>query len=89
MARTADANSRYGLRAAGDTVYLADLTDQTNGVTKVFTVPSFRRAIMVMGSDFPTVLFSGNGFTAGGVTLTLTTTNAPSEGSQLGFLYVI
>ena len=73
----------------GDIVYLEDLSAQTDGVTKVFTVPVHRKALQVIGSDFPTAMFSGNGFTTSGMTLTLTTTNAPSSGSQLGFLYVV
>jgi len=89
MAKTAEANSRFGMRAAGDTVYLADLSSQTNGVLKTFTIPVFRRAIMVTCSDFPTVLFLNNGFTVAGGTLTLTTDSAPSSGSMLGFLYII
>lgn len=89
MAKTAEANSRLGLRAGGDTVYLTDLSSQTNGVTKTFTIPVYRRAIMVTCSDFPTVLFLNNGFTIASGVLTLTTSNAPSEGAQLGFLYVI
>jgi hypothetical protein len=89
MARTAEANSRLGLRAAGDTVYLADLSSQCNGIIKTFTIPIFRRAIMVTGTDFPTVLFLNNGFTASGVTLTITAENAPTIGAMLGFLYVV
>jgi len=89
MARTADANSRYSMRAAGDTIYLKDLSDQTDGVTKVFAIPVYRRAIMVTGSDFPSVLFPNNGFTIAPGVLTLTVATAPSAGSQLGLLYVI
>lgn len=90
MARTAEANSRLGLRAGGDTVYLADLSSSTDGVTKVFTLPiNPSRIIMVTCSDFPTVLFLNNGFTRAGGVLTLTVDNAPSQGSQLGCLYVV
>ncbi len=89
LAKTAEANSRLGLRAAGDTVYCADLSSQTDGATKVFTIPVFRRAQMVVMSDFPHFLMVNNGFTAAGTTLTLTVENAPAEGSQLGFLYII
>jgi hypothetical protein len=81
--------NRLGLRAAGDTVYLADLSTQTNGVLKSFTIPLYRRPIMVIGSDFPTALFLNNGFTIVPGTVTLTTDNAPSSGSQLGFLYIV
>ena len=90
--KTAEATvqtSRLGVRAGGDTVYLSDLSSQTDGILKTFTVPQWRRAIMVTCSDFPTVLFKDNGFTTTSTTITLTTDNAPSSGSQLGFLYVI
>lgn len=89
LARTAHANSKLGLRAAGDTIYIADLSTQTNGVTKTFTITQYRRAIAVMGSDFPSILFPNNGFTVVQGTLTLTTDIAPSSGSQLGFMYVL
>ena len=88
MAKTARANS-FGLRAAGDTVYLADISDQTDGSTKTFTIPVTRRAIMVVMSDFPNFAFSGNGFSVAGTTLTLTLDNAPSSGSYLALLYVV
>jgi len=73
---------------SGDVIHMEDLTSQTNGITKVFTVPAHRKALMVICSDFPTILLSGNGFTTSGTTLTLTPTNAPSSGAQLAFQYV-
>jgi hypothetical protein len=72
----------------GDIVYVEDLSSQTNGITLTFTVPKHRKALMVVGSDFPSVLFENNGFTTSGNQLTLTVSNAPSQGSQLGFQYV-
>lgn len=79
------------MRGGGDLIYTADLSSQTNGITKTFTVPFSTKAIMVFSSDFPSVLFEGNGFSVSSDRrqLTLTITNAPSQGSQLGFLYTI
>lgn len=74
----------------GDIVMFYDLSSQTDGSTLSFTVPYGRRAI-VLGSDFPSVLMEGNGFTvnASRTTLTLTVANAPSTGSQLLYQYII
>jgi len=86
--KTAEAN--FILKYAGDTVYMADLSSQTNGTTKVFTLPiNPSKVTFVVGSDFPTILFSGNGFTRSGAIITLTTATAPSSGSQLGCMYAI
>lgn len=65
-----------------------DLSSQTNGVLKVFTVPKNITGV-VFSSDFPTPLMEGNGLTLNGTRtqLTLTVANAPSQGSQLLFLY--
>lgn len=77
-----------GGRVAG-TLQFYDLSSQTTGSLKVFTVPKSRSAV-VMCSDFPSVLMENNGFTmnAKRTQLTLTVTNAPSSGSQLLFQYV-
>jgi hypothetical protein len=74
----------------GDISYMKDLSTLTDGSTKTFTVPYNRKAHFVVGSDFPSILFENNGFTVSGAdrtTLTLTSVNAPSSGSQLGFFY--
>lgn len=78
-------------RGGGDIIYLEDLSTQTDGNTLIFTVPKHRKAIMVIGSDFPSVLFENNGFTVNSsrTQITLTVSNAPSQGSQLGFQYVV
>ena len=83
--KTVEYTSRLGLRAAGDTVYTADLSAQTNGITKTFTIPAYRRAILLFGSDFPGVF----NFTVVPGTITITNTNAPSSGSRLEFLYIM
>lgn len=65
-----------------------DLSSQTNGTLKVFSVPKSVNAV-VFTSDFPYVLIEGNGFTmnASRTTLTLTVQNAPSTGAQLLLQY--
>jgi hypothetical protein len=89
LAKVAQATKRtFG--AAGNFIYVSDLSSQTNGVLKTFTVPAHSRGIMVMGSDFPSILFNGNGYSEPtATTITLTTENAPSTGSQLGYMYVL
>ena len=75
----------------GDIMQVADLSSQTDGMVKTFTVPYFRTAMFVIGSDFPSVLFLGNGFTvnAAHTQITLQSENAPSSGSQLGLIYIL
>lgn len=77
-----------GNRSYGASVKFHDLSSKTDGTTKTFTVPKNISGI-VIGSDFPTILMENNGFTLNSTrtTLTLTTTNAPSSGSQLLFQY--
>lgn len=72
----------------GDVIAFYDLSSQTNGILKSFTVPKGRK-VVVFGSDFPTVLMEGNGFTmdSSRTTLTLTVDNAPSTSSQLLYQY--
>ena len=64
-----------------------DLSSLTDGSTKTFTVPKNLGGI-VIGSDFPTVLMEGNGFSVNAPRnqITITATNAPSQGSQLVFI---
>jgi hypothetical protein len=87
--KTAEINTRGFLRPSGNFMYMEDLSSQTDGLTKTFTVPAHQRALFVAGSDFPNILFPNNGFSKTAKTITLTMDNAPSEGSQLGFAYVI
>lgn len=83
--------SSLGLRMAGDSVFLLDLSAQTNGSSKTFDISStnFRTPLLVLMSDAPYILMNGNGFSATQALLTLSVANAPSQGSQLGLLYVI
>ena len=64
-----------------------DMSSQTNGVTKIFTVPKNRGGV-VFSSDFPTALMEGNGYTinASRTQITLTIDNANTSGSQLVFI---
>lgn len=86
---TGDTMNQVGYGGGGgiNGLRVKDLSSLTDGVTKQFSVPSTSMPLMVIGSDFPTALFRDNGFTLVGETLILTTVNAPSAGSQLGFLY--
>ena len=74
---------RGGARASNSTRF-TDLSAQTNGVLKVFSVPKGLSGVL-FSSDFPMVLMEGNGFTlnANRTQLTMTTATAPSSGSQL------
>ena len=65
-----------------------DLSSQTNGSLKIFTVPKSRTGFII-SSDFPTVLTINNGFMLNAMTtqLTLTPDNAPSTKSQLIYVY--
>lgn len=66
-----------------------DLSSQTTGSLKVFAVPEGLAGVL-FSSDFPAVLMEGNGFTLNRTRtqLTMTTTNAPSAGSQLLYQYI-
>ena len=78
-----DSLPRGGARSSHST-RLTDLSAQTNGTLKVFSVPE-GLAGLLFSSDFPTVLMENRGFTINKsrTQITLTTDNAPSSGSQL------
>lgn len=78
-----------GVSSISSHLDLYDLSSQTNGVLFTFSVPGMAKPYMLLSSDFPTPLFLNNGFTysATNNTITLTTDNAPSSGSQLGLFY--
>ena len=82
---------KFTTRGGGDIINITDLSTSTDGSTKTFTIPFHNKAIMVVGSDFPSVLFQNNGFTVASskLSITLTPENAPSTGSQLAFLYTL
>lgn len=81
-------NTGRGAFKTNNATQFYDLSTQTDGSTKVFAVPKSVSSI-VIGSDFPTILMENNGFTlnATRTQLTLTTENAPSQGSQLLYQY--
>lgn len=72
--------------SAVTTTYI-DLSSQTNGVTKTFTIPSGATALLLTGSDAPNVYRPVVDYTISGTTLTLLTDNAPSSGSTLILVY--
>lgn len=80
--------SIFGGSRSNNSTKFHDLSSQTNGTLKVFTVPKSVASI-VLCSDFPTVLMEGNGFTLNGTRtqITLTVENAPSAGSKLLYQY--
>jgi hypothetical protein len=80
-----------GGHGGGDINETYDLSSQTNGVTKVFTVPVHRKSFFVLCSDFPSVLMLNNGYTvnAAKTQITLTVGNAPSNGAQLLLFYAV
>lgn len=73
----------------GDTVRVEDLTSQTDGTTKVFTITRNQRVLMLVCPDFPIIYRPTIDFTVSGTTLTLTdAVGAPSLGQTLLLLYV-
>lgn len=74
----------------GDIINMYDLSSLADGSTKTFSVPFHRKALAIIGSDFPTILIENNGFivSSGKTQITTTYQNAASQGSQLAFLYV-
>lgn len=72
----------------GVTTTYVDLSTQTNGVTKTFTIPSGVTAVLLTGSDAPIVYRPVVDYTISGTTLTLDAgVNAPSSGSTLILVY--
>ena len=75
------------MRGGGDRIRVYELTG--TGVTKTFTVPVHKRALLVISTDFPILLKSTVDFTTSGTTLTMTdTVPIPSFGASIAFLYV-
>jgi len=72
-----------------NTVRYHDLSDQLDGTTKTFNVPSFRVAVQLSGTQFPIVYRPGTDFTTGNKTITLTDeVSAPESGQSLILLYI-
>lgn len=80
-------------RGGGDIILVDDLSDFTDGSTKVFTLsrkPKGINKMLVWGSDFPMILRPTVDFTISNTSLTLTSqVNAPSQGATLIVQYVI
>ena len=75
------------MRGGGDRVRVHSLSG--DGSSKTFTVPTHKRALMVVGTDFPIIYKPTTDFTTSGTTLTLTSeVDAPTNGATLEFLYV-
>ena len=74
------------MRGGGDRVRVHEFTGDG---TKTFTVPAHKRALIVIGTDFPALYKSTTDFTTSGITLTMTAAvDAPSVGASLALLYV-
>lgn len=88
----ADFKSRkmqIGGGGGGDIMHAEDLTSQCDGSTKTFTVPAHRKAIAVLGTQFPIIYRPTTDWTASGITLTLTSeVGAPKTGQTLIFIYI-
>ena len=85
-----DGKGRRTLHRGGQglAVFAQDLSSQTDGSTKTFTVPAHARALSLTGSDFPFTYRLTTDFTTSGTTLTLTSSpDAPSSGATLWFVY--
>ncbi len=72
----------------GLAVFAHDLSSQTDGSTKTFTIPVHTRALSLTGSDFPFTYRLTTDFTTSGTTLTITSSpDAPSQNATLWFVY--
>lgn len=84
---TIDSRVRGILRGGGDRIRVHELTG--TGATKTFTVPTHKRALLVISTDFPILLKSTVDFTTSGTILTLTdAVPTPISGASIAFLYV-
>jgi len=88
MKAMASSSANRGGARSSHAMKVYNLSSYTNGTLKVFSVPK-NVVGFVISSDFPTILMENAGFTknAATTTITLTTDNAPSSGSQLSFIY--
>ena len=78
------------MRGGGNVVKYSDLSDQTDGAKKVFTVPINKRIIWVGGTDAPGGQYRQTvDFTASLATLTLTSeVIAPTADATLHIIYI-
>ncbi len=86
---TSIASRRGGGGGGGDTMIADDLSSQADGSTRTFTTTKrIGKPILVVSSQFPTVLRLTTDFTASNTTLTLSSSLDPIQtGQTLYFLY--
>jgi hypothetical protein len=83
--------SRVGGGTGGNNqaVQYADLTAQCNGVLKTFTIPTCRKVVQLLGTQYPVVFRPIVDYTVGNKTITLTSeVSAPESGQTLTLLYI-
>ena len=81
---------RIYARGGGSEVKEYDLSGETDGSTKSFTIPANKRIVAVLGSDFPVIYRKTTDYTGTGTTTLQLTSEvaAPSSGSTLSVIYV-
>lgn len=89
LKETKRGNSARG-GGGGTITYTEDLSSQCDGNTKTFTVPSHKRVLFLLATDFPRIYRPTVDFTTTGTSLTLTSeVAAPLSGATLLFCYVV
>lgn len=89
LPRMVNKQVKSSMRGGGDSVQVSDLTTQTDGTTKTFTIPVHSKAIALLGTQFPVIYRPTTDWSSSGTTLTLTSeVGAPQAGQTLLFLYV-
>jgi len=84
------ANKRILAGPNANAVQFVDLSSQLDGATTTFTTPTFRKALMLFGTQFPLIFRPVVDYTIGRNTLTLNTdeVSPPEAGQTLVLLYV-
>ena len=86
-------NSGFFMKFAGDTVRTYDLSSLLNGVTKVFTLPTSSRVLIVTGSSFPYTFRPNIDYTTTSQQITFTSTidesTILSSGQTIVLLYIV
>ena len=69
--------------------HVKDLTSQCDGTNKTFYVDSYKKPLLLLCPDFPTIYRPNTDYTLANKTLTLTSeVDAPQDGQTLLFMYV-
>lgn len=85
----ASSSKKIVARGGGTDIQYYDLTDETDGVTKTFTIPANKRVLGVFGTQFPVQYRPVTDWTATTTQLTLTDeVGAPQTGQTLWIMYV-